>query len=72
MTHTTTIELTRGEIGLLWSAAEMRAIDLEEAYLKGERDGWYDAKERDRVIVTHDEAKRLAHKLILIIKEMDT
>jgi len=71
MTHTTTVELTRGELGLLWTAVEMRANALEEAHAKGLRDGWYDGKEKDRVIVAHDEARRLAYKLNQVMKGMD-
>lgn len=71
MTLTTTMELTRQELGILWTAVEMRANALEEAHAKGLRDGWYDGKEKDRVVAAHDEARRLAYKLHQVIKGMD-
>jgi hypothetical protein len=69
--HSTTIELTRGELGDLWFAMKSKANKMEAAYLQAEREGWYDAKSKERVVVAHDEANRLAFKLEQVIKEMD-
>jgi hypothetical protein len=71
MTHKTTIELTRGEMTTLWAALTVAGERLDEAFAKGERDGWYDAKAKEKVSVAFWQTYELTKKLQQVIKEMD-
>ena len=69
--QTATIELTLGELLILWGAARSQAAMLDETFAKGESDGWYDAKAREKVSVAFWQAHKLTEKLQQLIKEMD-
>ena len=71
MTLTTTVELTRGELGIMAVALVRewhRTGQLED---EGNRDGWYDAKSKERVTVHLHDTEKLIQRINVAIKEMD-
>ena len=67
----TTIELTRGELGILWRALTEQEAYWESEFLGGCKHGFRDAKEADRVTTYRHETSRLVNKVAAKIKEMD-
>ena len=67
----TTVELTRGELSVLRSAAMREKVWYGKVLADGNREGWYDAKEKERVAVHLYEAEKLFKKIDTRIKEMD-
>jgi hypothetical protein len=66
-----TMELTRGELGLMAVALVRewhRTGQLED---EGNRDGWYDTKSKERVTVHLHETEKLIQRVNLAIKELD-
>jgi hypothetical protein len=72
MSHTTTMmDLTRGELSVLRSAAMREKVWYGKVLADGNREGWYDAKEKERVTVYLYEAEKLFKRIDTRIKEMD-
>ena len=72
MSMTTTMELTAGEVEILLSAATKHWRDWADHRHDGEKNGWYDAKERDRVLAREHQTGELVAKLQARLKEMLT
>lgn len=67
----TMVELTRGEVGML-AVGVLHSFKLaHDLWVKGEADGWYDAKEKERVAVCLHETDKLYAKFRNLEKEMD-
>jgi hypothetical protein len=72
MSHITTMmDLTRGELSVLMSAAFREKVWYGKVLADGDKWGWYDAKEKERVTVHLYEAEKLFKKITTRIKEMD-
>jgi hypothetical protein len=71
MTHTTTVDLTRGELSILATSLEREWQRTSKLWTDGNRDGWYDEKAKERVAVHLHETERLFNKVNTRIKEMD-
>jgi hypothetical protein len=65
MTHSKTMELTRGELGILLRGA---TAEWQHWYTRSE---FRDAKEKDRVLTYQHQSWELVKKLQQAIKEMD-
>lgn len=71
MTLNTTMELTRGELGMLLRGAMSEWERWEETAYEQEKAGWHDAKEKDRVLTYQHQSWELVKKLQDAINEMD-
>jgi hypothetical protein len=71
MTLKATVELTRGELGILAAATLGEWTEADRLRIDGNRDGWYDKKAKERVEVHLYETDKLFNKLRNLIKEMD-
>jgi hypothetical protein len=71
MTLNTTMELTRGELGILWRALTEQEAYWEGEYERGRKAGFRDMKEADRVATYRLETSRLVNRIETVIKEMD-
>ena len=58
-----TIELTVAELGILCSAAGREGQEWQERRLHGDTCGWYDSKEKDRVLTRQHQTGELVVKL---------
>jgi len=65
------MELTRQELGILYWATRREAVWHEDVMAKGNADGWYDAKSKERVAVHLHETEALVARLNQAIKEID-
>jgi|688.fasta_scaffold2358950_2 hypothetical protein len=70
MTMNTTVELTVVEVEILLSAATRDWRNWAEHRHDGDKNGWYDAKERDRVLTREHQTGELVAKLQTKLKEM--
>jgi len=68
MSMKATVELTRGELGLLWMAAQNSMVEFHKLVEQGR---WHDRKERDKVTEYLDHYRALFVKIDNVIKEMD-
>jgi hypothetical protein len=71
MTLNTTMELTRGELGILVKSAIAELQHWESVAADCNDNGWRDAKEKDRVLTYQHQTLQLVEKLQHAIKEMD-
>lgn len=67
----TTVELTRGELGILVGGAIAELQHWESVAADCNDNGWRDAKEKDRVLTYQHQTLQLVEKLQQVIKEMD-
>ena len=67
----TTMELTRGEVGILLQSAIAELQHWESVATDCKVNGWRDAKEKDRVLTYQHQTLQLVEKLQQAIKEMD-
>ena len=71
MTLNTTLELTRGELGILLRGAEEECRFWADACHERDERGWHDGKEKDRVLTYQHQSRELVKKLQQAIKEVD-
>jgi hypothetical protein len=71
MSHTTTVELTRAEVGILYWGAMKEQGWHQDMMNHGESHGWYDGKTKERVTVRLHHVTEVVNKLAQVIKEMD-
>jgi len=65
-----TVELNWSELCILLRAATDECEHWDQRATQGEADGWYDDKEKDRVLTYQHESKGLVTKLTKVKKEM--
>ena len=65
------MELTRQELGILYWATRREAVWHEDVMAKGNADGWYDAKSKERVAVHLHETEALVSRLNQALQVMD-
>jgi len=66
-----TLELTRGELGILLRGAEEEWRFWDNACHERDERGWHDGKEKDRVLTYQHQSWDLVKKLQQAIKEID-
>jgi hypothetical protein len=66
-----TLELTRGELGILLRGAEEECRFWADACHERDERGWHDGKEKDRVLTYQHQSRELVKKLTQAIKEVD-